>query len=544
MAMNRTKECFTLLIALLLTMLCSCGRNAKIMDEAERIVEQSPDSSLALLSTVDRYSLSKSDRARYGLLFTMAQDKSGVDVDMDTLIRQSYIYYKGEPETKYYGLSQYYMGKYYNFNDSTRNAETCFKNAIKNAKDRCDIDLQCFALEKLSRSIVLGNTPMSLSYAKQALELYKRSPNFKVDNLIYFMLNVAENFVIDKSKDSALTYLWQAKSLMTNTTDVLVKKDVYHSLSRAFYYFDVNDSALFYSQRTLQLVNDVKLLSFHAYCLIECDSLESAERLLRISSAKISDKQKYSSYMELCKLSCKKNNNRQLSDDIDSLERYAEKYMLDLYSQKGKYFEETINQGRQLERQENAVMVRNGVILFIIVTVLLLAALVYVYLSKRKTLHAQEVRHIQEHYEMELESQRKEKEYLEREHKLLLESKNKQIALLKNGLFERLELAKKIKDAKGQSCHVVINDNDWNQLHSLLEGGEEYFVSKLKERYPSLSNDEIQMCMLIRIGLSNEDMANIYCITINSMKRKLYSFKEKMGITDKDQSVRNVILGL
>ena len=52
------------------------------------------------------------------------------------------------------------------------------------------------------------------------------------------MLNVAENFVIDKSKDSALTYLWQAKSLMTNTTDVLVKKDVYHSLSRAFYYFD------------------------------------------------------------------------------------------------------------------------------------------------------------------------------------------------------------------------------------------------------------------------------------------------------------------
>ena len=88
--------------------------------------------------------------------------------------------------------------------------------------------------------------------------------------------------------------------------------------------------------------------------------------------------------------------------------------MLDLYSQKGKYFEENINQGRQLERQENAVMVRNGVILFIIVTVLLLAALVYVYLSKRKTLHAQEVRHIQEHYEMELESQRKEKEYLER----------------------------------------------------------------------------------------------------------------------------------
>ena len=171
MAMNRTKECFTLLIALLLTMLCSCGRNAKIMDEAERIVEQSPDSSLALLSTVDRYSLSKSDRARYGLLFTMAQDKSGVDVDMDTLIRQSYIYYEGEPETKYYGLSQYYMGKYYFLNDSTTECEECFQNVVNNAKERGDIDLQCLALEKLSRSIVLGNTKQSIEYARQGMAL-------------------------------------------------------------------------------------------------------------------------------------------------------------------------------------------------------------------------------------------------------------------------------------------------------------------------------------------------------------------------------------
>ena len=70
---------------------------------------------------------------------------------------------------------------------------------------------------------------------------------------------------------------------------------------------------------------------------------------------------------------------------------------------------------------------------------------------------------------------------------------------------------------------------------------EECFLKKMD---PSLSNEEIRMCMLLRIGLSNEDMANIYCITVNSMKRKLYSFKEKMCITDKDQSVRNVIQGL
>ena len=514
------------------------------MDEAERIVEQSPDSSLALLSTVDRYSLSKSDRARYGLLFTMAQDKSGIDVDMDTLIRQSYIYYKGEPETKYYGLSQYYMGKYYFLNDSTTECEECFQNVVNNAKKRGDIDLQCLALEKLSRSIVLSNKRLSVIYAKKAVDLYSNQKNAKIANLILYMLNLANCYILDNQKDSSFFYLRQSQQYLNRISDNSMPKYVYHSLSRAFYYFNEKDSALFYSRKAIDETSDIKLMVFYSCCLEECDSLESAERLLRICSAESNDKLKYSSYMELCKLSCKRINDKQLSTDIDSLERFADKYMLDLYSQKGKYFEENISQGRQLERQENAVMVRNGVIFFIVITVLLLSALVFVNYSKKKALHAQEIKYMQDQYEMELESQRKENEYLEREHKLLLESKNKQIALLKNGLFERLELAKKIKDAKGQSCHVVINDNDWNQLHSLLEGGEEYFVSKLKERYPSLSNDEIQMCMLIRIGLSNEDMANIYCITVNSMKRKLYSFKEKMGITDKDQSVRNVILGL
>ena len=87
-------------------------------------------------------------------------------------------------------------------------------------------------------------------------------------------------------------------------------------------------------------------------------------------------------------------------------------------------------------------------------------------------------------------------------------------------------------------------DGQKDSAFTYLRQAKGMFVSKLKERYPSLSNDEIQMCMLIRIGLSNEDMANIYCITINSMKRKLYSFKEKMGITDKDQTVKNMILEL
>lgn len=119
---------------------------------------------------------------------------------------------------KYYGLSQYYMGKYYMLNDSTRQAEDCFNNTIKNAKEQSDIDLQCLALEKLSGSIFLSNRKLSLDYAKQALKLYEKSPTKKQENMIYYTLNLANSFVINKQKDSALIYLRQAKGLLTPET--------------------------------------------------------------------------------------------------------------------------------------------------------------------------------------------------------------------------------------------------------------------------------------------------------------------------------------
>ncbi len=502
---------------------CSCDNSAKVMDEAEGIVSASPDSALALLSAVDKYGLSKEERARYGLLFTMAQDKSGLDVDMDTLIRSSYIYYKGMPETKYYGLSQYYMGKYYMLNDSTNECEACFRNTINNARERGDIDLQCLALEKLSRSIALSNTKQSVAYARQNLELYKTSKTRKLENTIYYTLNLAYSFIMDDQKDSALTYIRQAKGLLNDKVNKEVIADVYHTYCGAYYYFDTPDSALYYSRKALEIMQNDKLLIFHAFCLQENDSSEMAEKILRDCVKRCGNQQKYTVYMDICKMSGRRLSDKQHSDDIDSLRKYAEMYMLDLYSSKGKSFDESIRQGRELERQEMAVLMRNYTILFIAVFVVLVAAIVYMQYSKKRAVQEQE------------------KLFLKKQHEILVESKNKQIALMKNSLFEKLDLAQKIKDARNNKCHILINDNDWNQLYAILEGGDDCFVSRLKSSFPNLNDDDIHLCMLIKIGLSNEDISNIYCITADSIKKKLYCFKEKLNITDRNVSVRSYI---
>lgn len=510
-------------MVLSMALACSCDNSAKVMDEAEGIVSACPDSALALLSAIDKYGLSKEERARYGLLFTMAQDKSGLDLDMDTLIRSSYIYYKGMPETKYYGLSQYYMGKYYMLNDSTKECEACFRNTINNARERGDIDLQCLALEEFSRSVALSNTKQSIEYARQGLELYKTSKTKKLSNVIYHSLNLANSFILDDQKDSALTYLRQAKGLLLKgKLEKRVVSDVYYSLCRAFYYFNDTDSALLYSRKALEIERNNNILIYYAFCLEESDSIEAADKILRDCVNNSRDGVKYTLYMELCKISARKLG-KQYSDDLDSLRKYAEKDMVDLYSLKGKYLEDNIRQGRELERQENRVLIRNYTIAFIVVIVVFISIILYVLYAKKKAV------------------QRQETLYQEKRHEILVESKNKQIALMKNSLFERLELFQKIKGARSRNGHILINDNDWNQLYAILEGGDDCFVSRLKSSFPNLNDDDIRLCMLVKIGLSNEDISNIYNITPDSAKKKLYCFKKKLNIIDSDITLRKFI---
>ena len=83
------------------------------------LAEKKPDSALALLKKVDQTKLSEKAVALYSIAYTMAQDKSGIDVDNDSLLRNAYNWYNGKPADSLYAKCEYYMGKYYALNDSS-----------------------------------------------------------------------------------------------------------------------------------------------------------------------------------------------------------------------------------------------------------------------------------------------------------------------------------------------------------------------------------------------------------------------------------------
>ncbi len=106
---------------------------------AEAVVDQHPDSALAILQGVDTAALySPRAHALYGLLLTQALDKCYMPLPPDSLIAASAAYFAGAREHGLAARSEYYRGRVLFEQDSLRHALYCFLRAEDLAKQRRD----------------------------------------------------------------------------------------------------------------------------------------------------------------------------------------------------------------------------------------------------------------------------------------------------------------------------------------------------------------------------------------------------------------------
>lgn len=133
--MNNKGFIFLLALAVILVTGCKETHN-KGIDLAYRLAPTAPDSALAILDSIDHAKLSKAEMARYALVYTIAQDKSGLDVDNDSLLRTAYTYYNSRDDDSLYAKCEYYMGKYYMLNNSTELAVDCLQKSANASENR------------------------------------------------------------------------------------------------------------------------------------------------------------------------------------------------------------------------------------------------------------------------------------------------------------------------------------------------------------------------------------------------------------------------
>ena len=98
------RKIFDLILVLLIAInLVGCNdKQGRYISTIIPLAEKKPDSALALLKKVDQTKLSEKAVALYSIAYTMAQDKSGIDVDNDSLLRNAYNWYNGKPADSLY----------------------------------------------------------------------------------------------------------------------------------------------------------------------------------------------------------------------------------------------------------------------------------------------------------------------------------------------------------------------------------------------------------------------------------------------------------
>lgn len=245
---------FTILFFMMLSVLVSCYQSHKReLDLAYTLAESKPDSALAFLNRINQAKLSDRDMAKYALIYYMAQDKSGLDVDNDSLIRIAYDWYGEHQDDSLYASSLYYMGKYFLLNDSMEQAKACLDQSYSISDSLHHLNVKCLALDKLIEVEEQLAPYKALRYANDLVKMYESMPNVSIYNKVAAHLRLGENFFFVDSLKQALNEEKKAYSLAMSVDDNNLLSYVRQNLASTFEKMGEKDSCLLYARQAYDL---------------------------------------------------------------------------------------------------------------------------------------------------------------------------------------------------------------------------------------------------------------------------------------------------
>lgn len=522
---------------------CHSDRS-RILVSAYSMVDSLPDSALSLLKKVKYDELSEKDKAEYSLLFTMAQDKSGLDVDNDSLIRIAYDWYQQHQDDSLYAKCLYYMGKYYMLNDSTEQAISLLTQSSQKSSKIGDLKTESMALEKLSKVYQVVEPKKSLVFSKKALETYARYQYATLKNRIYLNLNYSEALlaceITRKSVDVALSILPKALVLK----DSVVLADVYQDLANSYLYLGYKDSCLFYAKKTydLQPIKNMSCRLMLADAYQEADSVRQCLALLESLKPTLST-EKYVCFQICSQASMKMQDYEKSKMYMDSAYSCIENMYAEAVKGKADYYSSVLKKEKQKsELKGKAEMQSYLLLLVIILALLVIAFLLYVYKNSRNKAQKEiifEKRQAEMKVRHEHELAMIEKNLSEQYHQKELSRKEVQLSIMRSYLMKLVTAVEKLNSIKtGTGKHVVLTEKDWKEIAAFLDSTENMFVTRLKTRFPNLSEGDLHLMMLLRLKMPQKVLASLYSITEKAVKQKLFLYKEKVGINGQNISLR------
>ncbi len=523
-----------LLICLLIA---SCDRHtSQIIHQAELLVQEQPDSALLLLQGINRHYLSGEKLARYALVYSIAQNKSGIDVVSDSLLRIAYSYYNRHPEDSLYARSQLYMGSYYIMVDSTKHGEDCLRTAARHAKEHGEYYTLYLALNRLSASVRYSDAPQAVEYGKQALQVYSEHCPPIITNKIYLLLDIGDAYVLCNEVDSAILYMNLAIEEAKAAGDSCLISAVLQDKSLVYTKMEDYRQALSLVKSAWETapVKNLNLASRLASCYADADSATQARELFKTITDVGNNEQKYLAYQSLSRLAAKEQDADLSLEYTDSAYECMERMYTSLLETKAAYYQDLIQQETKNRLQETEILHKRILILCCLMLLFFVVMIgVYTYINIRNK--------TKRRLEIERERHLLQEQFAREQHDRELAHKNAQLAMMRKMVMEKYNFHKRIEEQNKSGRHITLAPKDWKEISAFLDVTSDGFPKRLKEAYPKLQEKDYQFCMLVRLDFSIKNLANIYGIAEVSMKQKLVTYKERLDIPDKSISFKQFI---
>ena len=213
----------------------SCVDDSAVVEEldwAEAVMEEHPDSALALLDTLDRSRLAlalldtldrsrlrtRGAKARHTLLYSQALDKNWIDLSTDSIIKPAVRYYARHGNLDDRLKAQYYLGRIYQNAGDNESAMRCFVNAEKYAS-KCDDAGMAGRLYTAMTAIYYSiyQFEMALEASVNAADYYLLDAD--TNWYAYKMITAANISLLLKDTVKAQEYLDKVRPVFQNISD-------------------------------------------------------------------------------------------------------------------------------------------------------------------------------------------------------------------------------------------------------------------------------------------------------------------------------------
>lgn len=547
--------------------ICACTNKPypQSLRVADSLIHNNPDSAVILLEELKRSMAFEPQATQmyYQLLTIKAKDKAYITHTSDSLIKTVVKYYEERKDRERLPETYYYAGRVYRDLGDAPQALEYLQKAIESTKDCTDYRLISRIYSQTGTLYLYQDT------YDQALEVFRKAYQYCLSDkdsigMVYSLRDIGRTFTTLNCADSALYYYKGALNYAEQIHNNHLVGVVQAELSGLYIQLEMYPEAFTAIQCSNKYIKGHNIAPFYAILAdyyYYTNQLDSATFYYTQTASFDDLYQKQGSYKGLGNIARKKGQYKEAME-------YFDKYLICTDSIKDITNTETIRKMQslynyQLKEKENSKLQHQAANykLWNILLIFSLLSLVFLFIAyhqfrkkkeQQQLVKQERIKQIQkERYaqsntyleknkeqikevELSLHKAEIEKDQLRQDllkaQKSLIEKTNEQITATPR-VQKQSELALKHSDIYKKFHFAVqgsdekIGNDDWKELMCAVDEAYNQFTTRLLELYP-MKTIEIQVCVLIKIGLSPAQIAFITIRSrqaISSIRKRLYS---------------------